>query len=121
MNSVVRDRQKHLKSCALARFAFDFDSPPMGFDNHFAMKHADTNAAFLGGLERMKQAPLDKLMSHATAVIRNNEDDPTVMATGLYFDKTIRANGFSGVDQQISEHLFDLNGIELELGEVGKI
>jgi hypothetical protein len=63
------NRQQDSKSSPLARLAFNFNSSPMRFDDHFAMKHANAYPLFLGRLERTKEASFHEIMAHAAPVI----------------------------------------------------
>src|SRR5262245_40297397 len=71
-------RQKHAESCALSNFTLDFDPAGVGFDDHFALIHANANAFFLGGLEGAKQRLAEKFGADAAAIVGDLQDSPAV-------------------------------------------
>ena len=65
----VAVRQQNAKGGALAGVAGDFDFAAVGFDDGFALVHADPDPALLGGLERTEEIAADEIGGHAAAVV----------------------------------------------------
>lgn len=93
--------QQDAKSSAFAGCTFDFDFAVMSFDNYACLEHADAEALFLGGLKRMEKKTLHELRGHATTVVRNAENSPTVALAGFDFDLAAGGQSIARVQDKV--------------------
>src|ERR1019366_2097499 len=86
-------RQKHPEGRAFAGFTFDLDLAFVGFDNHFALKHADAKPVFFRRLKRTEQGAVQKLLAHAAAVVGNRQHRPAIRLARLDLNLAGFGNG----------------------------
>lgn len=114
-------RQDHAEGGAFAGFALDLDAALVGFDDHFALKHADAQAVFLGGLKSAEQLAVHEFVAHAAAVVGYGKDGPAIVLGGGDMDLATGGDGFAGIEDEVDGDLEHLVGIEGEAGQRGKL
>ena len=74
-------------------FGLDFDAAAVGFDDGFALEHADADAAFFGGLKGAEEGAGEEFGGHAAAVVGDGELDGAVVLAGGNFYGAIPYEG----------------------------
>ena len=93
----------------------------MGFHDHLALKHADAQAVFLGGLEGAEELAVHEFGAHAAAIVGYGEDGQAVVLGGGDVDLAAGGDGFAGIEDEVDGDLEHLVGIEGKLGQGGEL
>jgi hypothetical protein len=93
--------QEYTEGGSLSKRALHFNSPAMRFHDHFALKHADADASFLGGLKWAEERPFQKFRTYAAAIILNREDIPGLVLLGVDGYFTAAGDCFPGIQQEV--------------------
>src|SRR5688572_32845289 len=81
------------EGCSFLGGGFDFDAAAVGFDDGFALEHADADAAFFGGLKGAEEGAGEEFGGHAAAIVGDGELHGAVVLPSGNFDGAVFADG----------------------------